>query len=127
MRPTLLDHRPPDERTAEHNVDVVTTNTGHHLNICDDKHTNPKGYSLPQAPRFGLMNFHDKGTGQSIFTSSNSYNAGAQAAKLLASPAPTIVVSLSNFNSIFSETYITLPRPRVWFSTLDHGWPPTEV
>jgi len=36
------------------------------------------------------MNFHDKGTGQNVFCSSNSYNAGAQAAKLLAKPGPFI-------------------------------------
>jgi len=94
MRPTQLDFRPPDERTAEH-FDVVMDNTGHKLAISDDKHSNPKGYSLPQAPRFGLMNFHDKGTGQTIFCSSNSYNAGAQAAKLLASPGPTITKPIS--------------------------------
>lgn len=125
MRPTLLDHRPVDERTAEH-FDVAITRDGHRLNICDEKYQNSKGYSLPQAPRFGLMNFHDKGTGQTIFCSSNSYNAGAQAAKLLAKPAPFITVSFKLVDS-FSEINFSFRSPRDRQRPLDHDWPPNKI
>ena len=96
MRPTDLGFRPPDERTAEYDLDVLVTNTGHHINLCDDQPQNPKGTNLPQAHRFGgIMTFHDKGTGQSVFCSSNSYNAGEMANRLLAKPGPTITKPIS--------------------------------
>ena len=44
------------------------------------------------------MTFHDKGTGQSIFCSSNSYNAGEMMNKLLAKPAPSIVKPLTLYD-----------------------------
>lgn len=47
MRPTQLGFRPPDERTAEFNVDCLITRDGTHLNIINDTNQNPKGYSLP--------------------------------------------------------------------------------
>ena len=125
MRPTLLDHRPVDERTAEH-FDVAITRDGHLLNICDEKYQNPKGYSLPQAPRFGLMNFHDKGTGQTIFCSSNSYNAGAQAAKLLAKPAPFITVRF-NLTDQFSEIDFSFRSQGDWQGPPHHDRPPDKI
>ena len=63
MRPTDLGFRPPDERTAEYNMDVRVTRDGSFLDITDLPQ-NPKGYNLPQDHRFGgPMGFADKGTG----------------------------------------------------------------
>lgn len=130
MRPTQLQFRPPDERTAEYDVDIAVTRDGHLLDICEEKQ-NPKGYTLPQAHRFGgVMGFHDQGTGQSIFCSSASYNAGEMTNKLLAHPGPTITVSaLQSLTTlpISVETDLSTRWQRVRYAALNHVWRSNKV
>lgn len=87
--------RAPDERTGEYQPEMEVLRNGTFINVKQEKGTNAKGYSLPQAHRFGgIMNFHDKGTGQTVFCGPNSYNAGEAAVKLMKQASPFIQVSL---------------------------------
>lgn len=48
-RPTNLGFRAPDERTAEHNIDLTVNKEGKKYDICQDTKANPKGTNLPKA------------------------------------------------------------------------------
>ena len=64
MRPTDLQFRFPEDHRTDYNIEYNLTRDGHNINIVDGTRQNPKGYSLPQAHRFGgIMGFYDKGTG----------------------------------------------------------------
>jgi hypothetical protein len=74
MRPTLLNFRAPDERTA----DLIYTEVdkaGTRYDITTEKKMNPKGTNLPKDSRFKEMPFYDRGSGQSCFLGPGSYNS----------------------------------------------------
>jgi hypothetical protein len=49
MRPTNLQFRAPDERTAELNIELTVNREGKHYNILEETKLNPKGTSLSRA------------------------------------------------------------------------------
>mmetsp|Transcript_33050 Transcript_33050/g.40932 ORF Transcript_33050/g.40932 Transcript_33050/m.40932 type:complete len:80 (-) Transcript_33050:2018-2257(-) len=72
MRPTQLNFRSPQERTAEYKQ-FTMKNNGNNLNFLQ-KTMNTSGTILPKEQRFKDKPLYDKGTGQTCYLGPGSYN-----------------------------------------------------
>ena len=72
MRPTQLNFRSPQERTAEFKHYWIQ-NTGNNLNFLQ-KTMNTSGSTLPKEPRFRDKPLYDRATGQTCYLGPGSYN-----------------------------------------------------
>ena len=91
MRPTSLDFRSPQERTAEYK-NINFTHNGKALDLCF-KNKNASGSTIPKEIRFKKMPLYDKGSGATCFLGPGSYNDHAAYIKMKKSSCPTKIVS----------------------------------
>lgn len=94
MRPTQLNFRAPNERTAEYKV-FPMTNQGNDLNFMH-KAKNASGSVLPKERRFKEAPMFDKGTGQTCFLGPGSYNDHQSFIDLAKKSCPSKIVSVSS-------------------------------
>ena len=91
MRPTQLNFRPPQERTAEYKAFLITHH-GNDLNFLH-KQKNASGSVLPKEKRFKDAPVFDKGTGQMCFLGPGSYNDHQSFIDLNKKSCPAKIVS----------------------------------
>lgn len=91
MRPTQLNFRAPNERTAEYKA-FLMTNQGKDLNFMH-KAKNASGSVLPKEKRFRDAPMYDKGTGQMCFLGPGSYNDHQSFIDLTKKSCPSKIVS----------------------------------
>ena len=91
MRPTQLNFKSPQERTAEFKTFAINK-TGGNMNFLQ-KTLNQSGSILPKEPRFKDKPLYDKGTGQTCFLGPGSYNDHQSFIDLNKSSCPSKIVS----------------------------------
>ena len=83
MRPTLLNHRGPHQKTPDYRITKVLRN-GDNLDSPNKSHNrNPKKSNFPQDQRFPMERMYCKGTGQSVYIGPGSYNADKNYSQLV--------------------------------------------
>ena len=90
-RPSALDFRSPQERTAEY-LAINVTHCGQALNLCY-KTKNATGVTLPKERRFKPQPLYDKGSGATCFLGPGSYNDQAAYLSMRKPSCPTKMVS----------------------------------
>ena len=96
MRPTQLNFRSPQERTAEYKQYRMNCN-GNDLNFLQ-KTMNTSGTTLPKERRFKDKPLYDKGTGQTCYLGPGSYNDHENFKNMTKQSCPSKIVSLNPSN-----------------------------
>lgn len=104
MRPTRLEFRSPQQRTAEFKCSQMTFH-GNNLNFLQ-KTMNTSGSTLPKEPRFKDTPLFDKSTGQTCFLGPGSYNDHQSFIDLNKSSCPSKIVSLASLSQQGSTAFV---------------------
>ena len=112
MRPTQLNFRSPQERTAEYKH-YTMNNTGNNLNFLRQT-MNTSGTTLPKEQRFKDKPLYDKGTGQTCYLGPGSYNDHDNFISMTKQSCSSKIVSAQTLltGAISDLIFITLPRCR---------------